>query len=215
MKEGMKGPSVGFVLPLTHLQNLVSFWRYGRLKTRTQVLELGPRDWSSLVCSGMSCTRHVPDTTRHHHTWPRHHQTSTDMHQTPPDMVHTPSDMHMTPTDTTRHVPDTTRHSPDTTRHNKTCSRNNQTPTDITRHISETTRHHRTWPRHQQTLTDMTIHAPPDMHASVIFDILEPSAFRKYSICWVFSILCLCLCHHYMIEHIVLIIEIFHMMGLT
>ena len=32
MKEGMKAPSVGFDLPLTRLQNLVSFPRYGRLK---------------------------------------------------------------------------------------------------------------------------------------------------------------------------------------
>ena len=34
MKEGMKALSVGFVLPLTHLQNLVSFPRYGRLKKK-------------------------------------------------------------------------------------------------------------------------------------------------------------------------------------
>merc|ERR1711954_184808 len=34
--------------------------------------------------------------------------------------------------------------------------------------------------------------ASPDMHVSVIFDILEPSAFQKYSACRVFSILCLC-----------------------
>ena len=32
MKEGIKAPSVGFVLPLTHLQNLVSFPKYGRLR---------------------------------------------------------------------------------------------------------------------------------------------------------------------------------------
>ena len=32
MKEWVKAPSVGVVLPLTHLQNLVSFPRYGRLK---------------------------------------------------------------------------------------------------------------------------------------------------------------------------------------
>ena len=34
MKEGMKAPSVGFDLPLTRLQNLVSFPRYGRLKKK-------------------------------------------------------------------------------------------------------------------------------------------------------------------------------------
>ena len=34
MKERMKAPSVGFDLPLTRLQNLVSFPRYGRLKKK-------------------------------------------------------------------------------------------------------------------------------------------------------------------------------------
>ena len=37
MKEWVKAPSVGVVLPLTHLQNLVSFPRYGRLKKKVLV----------------------------------------------------------------------------------------------------------------------------------------------------------------------------------
>ena len=69
------------------------------------------------------------------------------------------------------------QHQTYTTRHYQTCTRHHQT----------CTRHHQTWPRHQQTLPDMTRHAPD-------ITILEPSAFQKYSTCWVFSILCLCLC---------------------
>ena len=43
MKEWVKAPSVGVVLPLTHLQNLVSFPRYGRLKKKC---------WYKQVCNG-------------------------------------------------------------------------------------------------------------------------------------------------------------------
>ena len=43
MKEWVKAPSVGVVLPLTHLQNLVSFPRYGRLKKKC---------WYKLICNG-------------------------------------------------------------------------------------------------------------------------------------------------------------------
>ena len=43
MKEWVKDPSVGVVLPLTHLQNLVSFPRYGRLKKKC---------WYKQVCNG-------------------------------------------------------------------------------------------------------------------------------------------------------------------
>ena len=35
MKEWVKAPSVGVVLPLTHLQNLVSFPRYDRLRKKS------------------------------------------------------------------------------------------------------------------------------------------------------------------------------------
>ena len=43
MKEWVKAPSVGVVLPLTHLQNLVSFPRYGRLKKKC---------WYKQICNG-------------------------------------------------------------------------------------------------------------------------------------------------------------------
>ena len=43
MTEWVKAPSVGVVLPLTHLQNLVSFPRYGRLKKKC---------WYKQICNG-------------------------------------------------------------------------------------------------------------------------------------------------------------------
>ena len=43
MTEWVKAPSVGVVLPLTHLQNLVSFPRYGRLNEKC---------WYKQICNG-------------------------------------------------------------------------------------------------------------------------------------------------------------------
>ena len=52
MKEGMKALSVGFVLPLTHLQNLVSFPRYGHLKiTKSWLLLTACPFWTSFHCA--------------------------------------------------------------------------------------------------------------------------------------------------------------------
>ena len=54
MKEWVKAPSVGVVLPLTHLQNLVSFPRYGRLKKKWYILASvdGPL-WASFHVYGL------------------------------------------------------------------------------------------------------------------------------------------------------------------